>query len=103
MTGHQLAQYRKQNRRTQPQAARELGVSQTYLSLLENGKRPVTARLKKKAVRVFNLSPTELPAKFTLAELPDVSDDQLASELARLGYKRIFATFSFASNSSFFM
>ena len=77
MTGHQLAQYRTRYKRTQPQVARELGVSQTYLSLLESGKRPVTDKLRKKAVRVFNLSPTEMPAKLTLAELPQVSDDQL--------------------------
>lgn len=87
MTGLQLAKYRKKSRLTQPRAARELGVSQTYLSLLENGKRPVTERVKKKAVKAFDLSPTEMPANFSLCELPDVSDDQLASELARLGYE----------------
>lgn len=87
MTGQQLEQYRKQKKRTQEQAARELGVSQTYLSLLENGKRPVTARLRKKAVKAFGLPPTEVPAKLNDASVRPVSDDQLAADLAALGYK----------------
>ena len=87
MTGLQLAQYRKQGKRTQAQAAIGLGVSQTYLSLLENGKRAVTERLRKKAVKAFGLAATEVPAKLTESSVRPVSDDQLAADLAALGYK----------------
>lgn len=87
MTGHQLTQYRKQNKWRQARTARELGVSQTYLSLLENGKRPLAERLEKKAVRVFGLSPTKVPAKLEAFDLRPVSDDRLAADLAALGYK----------------
>jgi transcriptional regulator with XRE-family HTH domain len=87
MTGHQLEHYRKQKKRTQEHAARELGVSQAYLSLLESGKRPVTERLRKKAVKAFGLPPTKVPAKLTDASVRPVSDDQLAADLAALGYK----------------
>jgi transcriptional regulator with XRE-family HTH domain len=86
MTGRQLVQFRKQNKRTQVQAARALGVSQTYLSLLENGKRPLSAKLEAKAVRVFGLPPTEMPVKTELSKVPTVTDDQLATDLATLGY-----------------
>ena len=86
MTGHQLSQYRKQRKRTQMQTARALGVSQAYLSLLEAGKRPVPTRLQRKAVTFFDLPPTEVPAQLTFGELPVVTDDQLASDLADLGY-----------------
>lgn len=86
MTGHQLSQYRKKMKRTQLQTARALGISQAYLSLLEAGKRPVTARLQRKAVTFFELPPTKVPAQLTFGELPVITDDQLASDLADLGY-----------------
>lgn len=85
MTGNQLGQHRRKGRRTQVEAAKQLGVSQTYLSLLESGKRPVTAGLREKAVRVFGLSPAEVPAK--LEDARSVSDDQLAADLSALGYE----------------
>ena len=84
MTGKQLVQFRKQNGLTQVQAAQALGVSQTYLSLLENEKRPLSVKLKEKAVRVFGLPPTEMPVE---TDLSKVTDDQLAADLAALGYK----------------
>lgn len=86
MTGHQLAQYRKEKKRTQVQTARALGVSQTYLSLLEAGKRPLTERLQRKAASFFDLPATEVPGQFPSGELPTVTDDQLSSDLADLGY-----------------
>jgi transcriptional regulator with XRE-family HTH domain len=87
MTGHQLKQYRQKGGFTQIEAAKALGVSQPYLSLLENSERPLTERLKKKAVRLFKLSSTELPSKASAYEVAQVSDDQLTAELAALGYK----------------
>ena len=87
MTGHQLKQYRKQSRLTQDKAARLLGVSQTYLSLLEDDKRPLTEQLKRKVVRVFDLAVTELPAKMTSYKVSKTSDDKLTSDLSALGYE----------------
>lgn len=86
MTGHQLAHYRKKKKRTQVQTARALGVSQTYLSLLEAGKRPLSDRLQRKAATFFELPPTEMPARLASGELPTVTDAQLAADLADLGY-----------------
>lgn len=86
MTGHQLAQYRKENKRTQVETARALDVSQTYLSLLEAAKRPLTDRLQRKAAKFFDLPPTELPVHLASGELPTVTDGQLVSDLADLGY-----------------
>ena len=85
MTGHRLVQYRKEKKKTQVETARALGVSQTYLSLLEAGKRPLTDRLRRKAAKFFDL-PTEVPAKFSSGVVSARSDDQLAADLADLGY-----------------
>ncbi len=87
MTGHQLQKVRRQSNRTQIQAARDLGVSQTYLSLLEKGQRPFTERLCKKVARAFRLSPTEVPLRKDLATAPPTPDDELATDLATLGYE----------------
>ncbi len=87
MTGKQLVEYRKQNKLTQVEAAHSLGLSQTYLSLLEGGKRSLTNALRKKAVRVFGLQPTEMPADNAFMRLSQVSDEQLRANLTALGYK----------------
>lgn len=86
MTGRQLKQYRKKSRRTQEEVARELGVSQTYLSLLESGKRSLTEELEVTAVKKFNLPLTELPAKTKVYTVVNTTDDQLTADLAALGY-----------------
>ena len=86
MTGTQLVQFRKQNKQTQLQAARELGVSQTYLSLLEKGKRPLTDDLRAKAVSAFHISPAEMPVSENLFDVQAVSNDELGTDLATLGY-----------------
>lgn len=87
MTGRQLQQARKQSRRTQVEAARDLGVTQAYLSMLEKGLRPVSDNVKKKAVEVFRFGPTQLPLTESLFTARSVTNDQLAAELAALGYK----------------
>ena len=66
---------------TQAEAAQKLGVSQGYVSLLESGARPVSARLAETAFRTFGLPPTVLPEK----EL-SLSPDRLPSVLGSLGY-----------------
>lgn len=87
MTGRELKEYRKNSRLTQDEAAKVLGVSQTYLSLLESDKRRLTERLKKKLVKKMHVRPTELPAKTKDHKVTKVSDDQLTADLAALGYK----------------
>ncbi|MBK7935042.1 MAG: helix-turn-helix transcriptional regulator [Pyrinomonadaceae bacterium] len=87
MTGRELKEYRKNSRLTQDEAAKVLGVSQTYLSLLESDKRRLTERLKKKLVKKMHVRPTELPAKTKDHKVTKVSDDQLTGDLAALGYK----------------
>ena len=86
MTGRELKQYRKKARCTQEEAARALGVSQTYLSLLETDKRPLTEKLWTKAVKKFNLPLTELPSKASEYKVVPTTDDQLTHELSMLGY-----------------
>ncbi len=86
MTGHQLHQSRKRSGLTQKDAARSLRVSQPYLSLLENGDRPLTPALKKRAVKTFNLAVTELPSLASQYKVAKVTDDQLTADLSALGY-----------------
>lgn len=86
MQGFDLNRYRKDKRRTQVETAGALGVSQTYLSLLEAGKRPLTEGLRRKAVRYFDLPASEMPARFSSGELAMASDDEVAADLADLGY-----------------
>lgn len=86
MTGAELKKARKRTGRTQVEAAADLGVSQTYLSLLEKGKRPFTSRLNQKAVRVFGLSPTEVPFKTELWNVQAATNEKLAGDLAALKY-----------------
>jgi len=69
---------------TQQQAAGRLGVSQAYLALLERGRRPVTARLGPKIVRLFRLGPTALPLEFD--SIDSWHSSSLAAALASLGY-----------------
>ncbi len=86
MTGRELKEYRENSHLTQQEAAKLLGVSQTYLSLLEMNKRRVTETLKKKLVLKMRVRPTELPAKAKDYEVTTVSDDELTADLAALGY-----------------
>lgn len=86
MTGKELKKHRNKSRLTQVDAARALGVSQTYLSLLENGTRPLTPALVKKAAAAYDLDPTELPSLASVYKVADVSDDQLTADLSALGY-----------------
>jgi transcriptional regulator with XRE-family HTH domain len=86
MTGEQLQKARRNFGLTQVEAAKKLGVSQSYLSLLEEGKRNLTPRLAKKAVKLFNLPPTSLPLETELKHLRPVSNQNLVKELAALNY-----------------
>lgn len=86
MTGKQLRLGRESKGWTQQQAAERLGVSQPYLSLLENGTRRLTGRLARRSRALYNLSPVALPLKSTLEDVYPVEGSRLAGDLAVLGY-----------------
>src|ERR1700731_4061836 len=78
----QLKKARLERGWSQQEAAGRLGVTQSYYSMLESGRRSLTPRVRK-LMQVFNLSPTVLPVH----EVREgVTDDFLAHELALLGY-----------------
>lgn len=66
MNGKQILKERISRNWEQRDATNKLKVSQPYLSLIEAGKRPVTEKLARRAVRVFNLPTTALPVKHRL-------------------------------------
>jgi transcriptional regulator with XRE-family HTH domain len=82
---NELRQGRLAAELTQVKAAARLGVSQPYLSQLENGQRQVTARLARAAARLYRLPPTVLPVS---AHAPSAKTDTdgFARQLAALGY-----------------
>ena len=86
MTGMQLVLGRRKKGWSQQRAAARLGVSQPYLSLLEKGERAVTVALAHKATHVFGLSPAALPMKAVPQSLRSANEDELATDLAALGY-----------------
>ncbi len=78
-----LKEVRRQKGWTQGETAEKLGVSQPYLSLLEQGLRPLTKRLLSKLQRHFDVPVTELPVE---APKPNVGQQQVAEALGALGY-----------------
>lgn len=86
MTGSQLRRIRKQAGQTQVSAAAKLGVSQTYMSLLEKGERRVTLGLSKRAARAFGSDPVTIPFETELWKTNPTVDERLDEELAALGY-----------------
>lgn len=63
----------------------ELGVSQAYVNMLENGKRRLTLGLTRRVSTLYGLSSETLPVSEEFA--PAHTDDQhLAESLAKLGY-----------------
>jgi transcriptional regulator with XRE-family HTH domain len=83
MNGAWLRDQRRRKGWTQAQTATRLGVSQTYLSLLENGRRPVSKRLARRLERKFAVPPTVLPVA-TKSGLDNAQS--LVEGLAALGY-----------------
>ena len=82
--GAQLKEARLVAALTQHEAARRLGVTQAYFSMVERGCRPVSSELASKVMQVFELPATALP----LAEDGWTGRDSssLASALGALGY-----------------
>ena len=85
MKSQELKQARQHRGWTQEEAASHLGVTQSYLNLLENGKRRLTSKVVRRTVSVYGLSPEVLPLEedFVPAQ---TNDDQLVEWLARLEY-----------------
>ena len=82
MTGEMLRAARLRKGWTQAQTARELGVSQGYVALLEGGLRQASERLRRLMVKKLDLPPTA----FLPAEGQSVDAERLAADLANLGY-----------------
>ena len=71
---------------SQQQAAAGLGVSQSYLSMLEKGHRPLSRKLARRMVQVYKLSPASLPPSQASWQPKMANSEQLAADLAGLGY-----------------
>lgn len=84
MDGSWLVTARKEKGWTQQEAAARLGVSQTYWSLLEHGRRPVSGRLFGRLRRHFTLPPTLAPLEPNRPV--STEPDKFAGTLAGLGY-----------------
>jgi transcriptional regulator with XRE-family HTH domain len=77
---------RKQAGLNQQRAAAKLGLSQSYLSMLESGQRPLSPALARTMVHVYKLSPVAFPPSETRWDPKRVDPDQLAANLAGFGY-----------------
>lgn len=84
MTGYELKAGRLRANWTQQEAAKRLGLTQAYLSMIEGNRRPVTAALALQTQRLFDLSPVSLPLHD--ARPTQVSDDEFKSELGAFAY-----------------
>jgi transcriptional regulator with XRE-family HTH domain len=84
VTGDALRTGREEANLTQQEAASRLGLTQAYLSMLERGRRPVTADLAAQARKIFHLPATALPLETD--HPPTLDESVFKSELAALGY-----------------
>jgi len=71
---------------TQVQAAERLGLSQSYLSQLEKGQRPITPEIARLAAQVYRLSPAALPLPDAVSDAEESDAARLARQLSGLGY-----------------
>ena len=86
MTPAVLQSARRARGWTQKRAARRLGVTQAYLSMLERGRRVPTPALATRLAEVYALSPAALPLPAGEWHPPAGGDREIAAELGRLGY-----------------
>lgn len=86
MTHDLLLAARRTRGWTQKRAARQLGVTQAYLSMLERGRRVPTPAFALRLAEVYSLSPAALPLPDGGWQPPAAGDREIATELARLGY-----------------
>lgn len=87
MNGMTLREARLGRDWTQQQAARALGVTQAYWSMMEKGRRAVPESFVRKALKALKLPPTVLPLPLEgeLEEVRTVRHD-FSAELGALGY-----------------
>lgn len=86
MDGKSLKEARQAKDWTQKHAARALGVTQAYLSMLERGTRPVSTQVARKALKLLDFPPTVLPLRLPTAASVAVGKQDLSAELGALGY-----------------
>lgn len=86
MDGRALREARQTMNWTQKDAAKALGVTQAYLSMLETGSRVLSKRLGRKAPKVLDLPPTALPLQLRGDLGACVGKHDFGAELAALGY-----------------
>jgi transcriptional regulator with XRE-family HTH domain len=82
MTGEALRHARTAMGLTQAEAAQQLGVSQTLLSLMEKGERSVTTAFAEKIVALWHVTPAQLPVRDNARH----DNEELAADLGALGY-----------------
>src|SRR5260370_38740080 len=85
MKPHELKAARLKKGLVQAQAAKSLGVSQSYVNLLENGKRRLTPGLARRVTTLYGLSPEVLPVPEQFVPT-HTNDQRLAESLAKLCY-----------------
>lgn len=85
MNGYDLRAARLAKGWNQVEAAGRLGVSQSYLAMLERGQRRLTPRLALRAARLYTVSPTAVPPSQP-GVTSRVDAATLARDLAGLGY-----------------
>jgi transcriptional regulator with XRE-family HTH domain len=86
MKAQQLKSARREHGWSEVEAARRLGVSQSYLSMLETGERRLTPSLARKAMRVYNLSFTVLPLDEKFEPQEHMDAQRLTNHFSALGY-----------------
>lgn len=87
MDGNTLREARRNKNWTQEQAARALGVTQAYLSMLERGRRSLSESFVRKALRALNLPPTALPLRSAATGMALSSrKPDFSAALGALGY-----------------
>lgn len=83
MSGETLRKGREKAGLTQAQAAEKLHLTQAYLSMLERGQRPVTAKVEVLATKLFHLDPMVMPLD---RSKPKPKSDKFKAQLGALGY-----------------
>jgi transcriptional regulator with XRE-family HTH domain len=86
MTGQDLKQARLGKNWTQLDAAKHLGVSQGYLSLLEKGRRVAPSKLVQRLLHEYEVPPTALPLRSPESADLGVDVEAWARCLGALGY-----------------
>ena len=87
MDGNLLKEARLEKHWTQEQAALALDVTQAYLSMMEKGRRPLSERFVRKALKVLNLPATALPLRSEEVAMAVSSRKRdFSAELGALGY-----------------